>query len=62
MIDKVSEDLLGVLPDDLPFKEDEILGMLSGTQDNEGVYHTVKYSLVFIDSKLFFSYEKLFCL
>ena len=36
MMDKVSEELLGVVPDDLPFKEDKILWILSGAQGNEG--------------------------
>ena len=36
MSEKESEELLGVLPDDLPFKEDEILGMLAGGQGHGG--------------------------
>ena len=38
MIDKESEDLLGVLPDDLPFKDDDLLGILSGSK---GTYYAI---------------------
>ena len=42
MMDK--DDFLGVLPDDLPFKEDDILGMLSGGQGHGGEYRKVDRS------------------
>ncbi|CAK8671690.1 unnamed protein product [Clavelina lepadiformis] len=41
MIDKESEDLLGVLPDDLPFKDDDLLGILSGSKGGQDSHENI---------------------